>query len=218
MTPQRFADRADAGRQLAALLTHLRADEPLVLALPRGGVPVAAEVARVLGASLDVLVARKLGAPHQPEFGIGAIAEGGARVVDDDTVRMLGLTTADLNLIAAREEDELARRVRRYRGNETPLNVAGRTVVLVDDGLATGVTARAAVQALRRADVGRVVLAVPVSAPETAAKLRAEVDELVCVAQPDHFAAVGLWYEEFDQTPDEVVVDLLDAAPRVSAS
>lgn len=207
-----FKDREDAGRQLARALAPLRAEEPLVLALPRGGVVVGYQVAQALGAPLDVIVVRKLGAPFNPELGIGAIAPDGVRVLDDRTVELLGLSKAQLAAPEERERSEMERRIRRYRGDRPPPPVEGRTVVLVDDGLATGVSLRAAILALRRQGAGKIVVAVPVGAPETVERLRPEVDDLVCLLAPLGFEAVGEWYDRFDQTSDEEVVELLKRA------
>ena len=205
-----FSDRRDAGRQLAERLARYRNDEVVVLALPRGGVPVAYEVARALGAPLDVVVARKVGAPGRPELGVGAVAPGGV-VLNDEAADALGLTDDDLAPVVAREREEVERRLARYRGGGTP-DVAGKTVVLVDDGLATGVTARAAVRAVRQLGPARVVLAVPVCARETAGRLADEADAVVCVAAPGQFRSVGQWYDDFRQTSDEEVLRLLEAA------
>ncbi len=209
-----FENRTDAGRKLATRLQKYRDRSPLVIALPRGGGPVAYEVARALGAPLDVLVARKIGAPGQPEFGIGAIAQGGAMFLNDGVVRELGVTQEYLNAVTRKETAEMARRVRAYRGDRPPLDVRGRTVLLVDDGLATGVTTRAAVRALREQAPREIILAVPVCAPETALELRSEFDEVICASSPEHFRAVGLWYVDFEQTTDEEVVSLLVRADR----
>jgi putative phosphoribosyl transferase len=212
---RRFADRADAGRQLAARLGHLRGRSPVVLGLPRGGVTVGREVAAALDAPLDVIVARKLGAPTQPELAIGAIA-GGARVLRADVIAALGISSLELDRITERERaraDELERRLRHGRG---PLDVGGRVAVVVDDGLATGATALAAVRAVRQRGPERIVLAVPVAPPETVAELAREVDEVVAVQQPPDFRAVGMWYEIFAQVTDDEVEAMLDesAAPR----
>jgi putative phosphoribosyl transferase len=207
-----FADRRSAGRRLGAEVARLGLTRPLVLALPRGGVPVAYEVATALRSPLDVFVARKLGAPGHPELGVGAIAEGSDAVVVSDTARMLGLGEARVHEIAARERPELDRRVERYRAGGPPPAVAGRHVVLVDDGLATGVTAEAALRALRAAGTERLVLAVPVCAPDTAQRLAGLADDVLCVESPPSFGAVGTWYEDFRQTSDEEVVDLLARA------
>lgn len=204
-----FVDRQDAGRQLGEQLSESGLADPVVLALPRGGVPVAYEVALALDAPLDVLVARKIGAPFQPEFGVGAIAEGGATVLDERSMASLGLSEQDLQATIAEEQAELERRIQRYRGDRPPSDVAGKSAVVVDDGLATGVTARAAVQSVRVREPARVVLAVPTGAPATATAFEDLVDDVVCLITPDNFRAVGLWYQHFDQTSDETVVALL---------
>lgn len=212
-----FADRRSAGRRLAARLVSMALGDPLVLALPRGGVPVAYEVAVALHAPLDVLVARKLGAPGHRELGVGAIVEGSDTVVVSDTARLIGLSHDRVLEIAREERPELERRVARYRAGAAPPDVAGRQVVLVDDGLATGVTAEAALLALRDAGVERSVLAAPVCAPDTAQRLAGLADDVVCLALPDSFGAVGLWYEDFGQTTDDEVVRLLEAARDASS-
>ena len=205
-----FKDRTEAGRQLADRLRELRKENPIVLALPRGGVPVGYEVARALDAPLDVIIARKLGAPEQPELGIGAIAPGGVRVLNEEAIRMLGLSDAEIDTIASEAEQELARRLRRFRGDRPPPDLRGRTVLLVDDGLATGVTAKAAIRAIRKEGPRRIVFAVPVCASDTAQALAEEVDDLICLEAPPYFGAVGLWYRNFEQTPDEEVLALLE--------
>ncbi|HEX5323153.1 MAG TPA: phosphoribosyltransferase [Capsulimonadaceae bacterium] len=204
-----FKDRADAGRKLAERLRPFADQNPIVLGLPRGGVAVAHEIARALPAPLDLIVARKLGAPGQPELGIGAVAPGGVMVVDRAATELLGITSDILQEIAARELAEVDRRLLLYRGDRPPPDLADRTVILVDDGLATGVTARAAIQALRRHNPRRLVLAVPVCAPETQERLGPEVDDMVCLLVPENFRAVGIWYEDFEQLTDEQVVQLL---------
>jgi putative phosphoribosyl transferase len=211
-----FRDRGDAGRQLAALLERYRDERPVVIALPRGGVPVGFEIAQALGAPLEVLPVRKLGAPGRRELGIGAIAVGGASVLNVAAIRSLGISRAQIEQVAAEEMEELERRLRLYRGDRPMPDVRGRTVILVDDGLATGVTALAAIRAVRQMGPARIVLAAPVCAPETAAELGAEVDDVVCVNRPDDFIAVGRWYRSFDQTSDQEVVDLLDRARSAS--
>ena len=204
-----FLDRRDAGRKLARPLSRYGVEAPVVFALPRGGVPVGYEVARALGAPLDVLVARKLGAPGQPEFGIGAVAPGGVRVLNESVVARLGIPDDYLEGITARETAEVERRLRQFRGDRPEAPLAGRTAILVDDGLATGVTARAAVEALRLRNPGRIVLSAPVCAAQTAEALGPEVDDLVCLQLPPDLGAIGFWYANFDQTPDEEVIRLL---------
>jgi putative phosphoribosyl transferase len=204
-----FRDRTEGGRRLAEEVAARPLHDPVVLALPRGGVPVGVEVARRLAAPLDVIVARKVGAPTQPELGIGAIAEGGPVVVDDATLRMIGVARADFDARAEAERGELDRRVRRYRGDRPLTEVRGRDVVLVDDGLATGVTAEAALLALRARGPRRLLLAAPVAAGDTVERLATVADDVVVVATPSPFQAVGRWYDVFDQTSDDEVVALL---------
>lgn len=207
-----FVDRADAGRQLAGtLVAGIELDRPIVLALPRGGVPVAFEVANALGAPLDVWVARKLGAPGRPELAIGAIAEGGGEVIDRRMLRMLGVSADRLAAVEAAEAEELERRVRRYRGDRPRPDVAGRDVIVVDDGLATGATAEAALRSLRATEpeANRLILAVPVCPADTAARLRTVADAVVAVREEPDFYAVGLWYHDFSQVSDDEVARLL---------
>jgi len=207
-----FRDRPDAGRQLLGRLGAYRGrPDVLVLGLPRGGIPVAHEVARGLGAPLDVFLVRKLGVPGQEELAMGAIATGGVRVVNDDVVDALGIPRAAIDRVAAEEGRELERRQAEYRGDRPEPDVRGRTVILVDDGLATGSSMRAAVSALRAQAPARIVVAVPVAAPATCDELRREVDEVVCFATPDPFMAVGRFYDDFSQTTDEEVRALLAA-------
>ncbi|MEU4211018.1 alpha/beta family hydrolase [Streptomyces sp. NPDC026206] len=205
----RFDDRVDAGRRLAERLGHLRGADPVVLGLPRGGVPVAFEVARALAAPLDVILVRKLGVPYHRELGFGAIGEGGVRVIRNDIVRMSRVGEDDLAEVERAEESELARRAERFRAGQPRIPLEGRTAVVVDDGIATGATASAACQVARAQGAARVVLAVPVAPPDAAAAFREEVDELVCLSTPALFSAVGEWYRDFSQTSDEEVVELL---------
>jgi putative phosphoribosyl transferase len=210
----RFHDRDDAGRRLAARVAELDLDDPVVLALPRGGVPVAAEVARALGAPLDVILVRKLGVPSQPELAMGALGEEGVRVLDRDLVVRARVREEQLAEVERRERDELVRRARAYRGDRDPLPIAGRTVLIVDDGLATGATARAAIAVARARGAGRVVLAVPVAPPETVVALRADADEVVSVETPAAMVAIGQWYDDFSQTSDAEVVAHLEGPAR----
>ena len=207
-----FRDRSDAGRRLAERLQHLAAEDVVVLGLPRGGVPVAAEVARGLGAPLDVVLVRKLGVPVHPELAMGAIGEGGIRVLNDDVMRIYDIRDSQLARVETRERAELERRVERYRRARPMTPVAGRTAVVVDDGIATGSTARAACEVVRALGAQRVVLAVPVAARSSVAALGDVADEVVCVTMPAGLRSVGEWYLDFSQTSDEQVVDLLDAA------
>lgn len=208
-----FQDRADAGRRLASRLQQFaNVPDVVVLALPRGGVPVAYEVARALNAPLDIFMVRKLGVPWQPELAMGAIASGGTRVLNPEVVRGLGIPQEIIERVAEREQMELEAREWRYRGDRPPLDVRDKTVILVDDGLATGSTMRAAALALRNKQAKRVIIAVPVAPPQTCQELRDEGYEVVCAATPEPFLAVGQWYREFSQTTDEEVRELLDRA------
>ena len=209
----RFLNRTDAGRQLATQLSRYAGrSDVLVLGLPRGGVPVAFEIATALDAPLDVFVVRKLGLPGHEEFGIGAIASGGVRVVDDSVLRAYGVDEETLDRITERERRELERRERLYRDDRPFPSAADRVVILVDDGLATGSTMRAAVSALRAEGPREIVVAVPVGAPETCVAMAKLADEVECLATPEPFYAVGLWYEDFEQTDDDEVHDLLERA------
>jgi putative phosphoribosyl transferase len=208
-----FRNRTDAGRQLAAeLRAYANRPDVVVLGLPRGGVPVAFEVARALHAPLDVFLVRKLGVPGHEELAMGAIASGGVRVLNEEVVRALHIPEETIDAVAAEEQQELERRERTYRGDRPPADVRGRTVILVDDGLATGSTMRAAVAALRRQGPARIVVAVPVGAVDTCEELSAEADEAVCLRTPDPFYAVGIWYGSFSQTTDEEVREYLERA------
>lgn len=212
----RFADRTDAGRRLGKRLAAMDLPDPVVLALPRGGVPVGYEVAMALNAPLDVVVARKLGAPFQPELGVGAIAEGGVLVLEDATLEGLGLSRADMDDTVVQERAELERRVRHYRVDRQLPSTAGRSVVVVDDGLATGVTARAALRSLRRREPAQLILAVPVGPPDAHRMMAGDADAVICLEQPDRLAAVGQWYDDFRQTDDDTVLQLLARARRGS--
>jgi putative phosphoribosyl transferase len=215
-----FADRSDAGRLLAREVAALKLADPVVLALPRGGVPVAAEVVATLHAPLDLLLVRKIGAPGNRELAVAAVAEGGQGevVLDRETMEMTGATRAYVDREAQAELQEIARRRRVYVRGRPPVAVEGKSAVVVDDGIATGTTVRAALQALRARRPARLVLAVPVAPPDVVAMLRSDVDDLVCLAQPDWFHAVGVHYADFHQVSDEEVVAVLDAARAASRS
>lgn len=211
-----FADRTDAGRRLAAALVHLRDRHPVVLALPRGGVPVGFEVAKVLAAPLDILLVRKIGAPFQPELAAAAIVDGAEPVLvrNEEVIRAYGIDEEWIEAEAARQLAEIERRRRLYCGDRAPVSLRGRTAILVDDGIATGTTVRAALRALARLAPARRVLAVPVAPPDTVASLAHEADEIVALKQPEWMGAVGQFYRDFTQTEDEEVVRLLAEAAR----
>jgi putative phosphoribosyl transferase len=214
-----FPDRTVAGRRLAARLGHLRGKDVVVLGLPRGGVPVASEVAASLGAPLDVLVVRKLGVPFQRELAMGAIGEDGVRVLNDDVLRLVNVSDTDLAATEANERRELERRSKRFRGDRPRVSLKGKTAVIVDDGIATGATARAACEVARAQGAEHIVLAVPVAPPDTVRSLSRVTDEVVVVEQPAWLSSIGQWYDDFRQTSDEEVVALLDeAAARQVAS
>jgi putative phosphoribosyl transferase len=213
-----FDDRSDAGRRLGQMLTHLRGADVVVVGLPRGGIPVAYEVARALDAPLDAIVVRKVGVPFQPELGMGAIAEGGVRIVNDEVVRLAGVSPQEFAAVEARERAELDRRAKLFRGDAHQVPLEGRTVVVVDDGLATGSTASAACQVVRLQGAARVVLAVPVAPPQTLGKLARDADEVVCLEMPEWFFAIGVHYADFSQTSDDEVRDLLERAATESAA
>jgi len=213
-----FRDRRHAGQALARMLTaYANRSDVIVLALPRGGVPVGFEVAEALHVTLDVFIVRKLGVPGHEEYAMGALASGGVRVLNRNVVRMLDIPDADVETVTQSEQRELERRERLYRGDKPPPDVRGRTVLLVDDGLATGSTMLAAVKALHEQQPARIVVAVPTAAAETCEDLRRAADEVVCATTPAPFRAVGLWYEDFSQTSDEEVRELLTRARRDAA-
>jgi len=209
-----FQDRIDAGRKLGDSLARFRSAGAVVLGLPRGGVIVAAEVARALGAPLDIVVVRKIGSPQQPELAIGAVVSGGQAFIDHDLVRRLDVSHDYLQAETRRQLDEISRREILYRGGKPGLTVAGKTAIVVDDGVATGATTRIALRAVRAMSPSWLVLAVPVGAPETLESLAAEADEVVALEAPRDFRAVGQWYADFEQTPDEEVVRVLQETQR----
>jgi predicted phosphoribosyltransferase len=208
----RFADRRDAGRQLAVQLLSLASEHPVVVALPRGGVPVACEVATALHAPLEIVAVRKLGAPHNPEYGIGAIVEDGTRIFDPEALAALAIDGGMLESIVARASEELHRRVVAYRGGRPPMRLRDRTVVVIDDGVATGVTDTAAIRAIRRQRPRRLILAVPVCASDSVARMRKEADEMICLIAPPQLRGVSQWYRDFSQIHDQEVIAALGAA------
>jgi putative phosphoribosyl transferase len=212
VSQRRYANRREAGRLLASRLASLRTRSPIVLALPRGGVPVGAEIARALGAPLDVIVVRKLGVPFQPELGMGAVGEGGVRVVDEEIVAATHVTPGEFATVEERERVEVERRSRRYRGGRPMVSIEGQTVVVVDDGIATGGTVRAALKVARAHGAREVVLAVPVAPPDTLRALASDADDIVVLGTPQPFFGVGQWYEDFRQTSDDEVIALLQGA------
>jgi putative phosphoribosyl transferase len=217
--PALFQDRADAGRALARKLLRFKdRSDLLVLALPRGGVPVAHEVALALHATLDIFVVRKLGVPGHEELAFGAIATGGIRVLNQGIINELNLPNEQIEIVVRREQEELTRREAAYRGNRPALDFSGKTVILVDDGLATGASMMAAARALRQKSPARIVVAVPVAAPAVCDEFRLEVDEVVCATTPRPFYAVGVWYENFNQTTDNEVRRLLEQSARQHVS
>lgn len=207
-----FADRTDAGRRLARRLEYLRGKDVVVLGLPRGGVPVASEVAAALDAPLDLIMVRKLGVPQQPELAMGAIGEGGVRVLNEDVLRVVQVKPDDLAAVEEHQLRELERASRRFRGDRPPVSLSGKIAVVIDDGIATGATARAACQIARAHGAERVVLGVPVAPPETVQALAEVADEVVCVEQPRWLSSIGQWYDDFRQTPDQQVIALLEEA------
>lgn len=212
--PSPLPDRRTAGEQLAERLLHYRSEEPVVLALPRGGVPVGYEIARRLGAPLDVLIVRKVGAPSNPEYGLGAVVEGGSRYLDEPRIRAAGFTVRALGPTIAREIEEVDRRAREYRKGRAPIDVKDRTVIIVDDGVATGGTVIAALRATRARAPRRVVLALGVAPADTVENLRSEADDLVVLLVPEVFFAVGEWYHRFSQVSDEEVRELLEGSRK----
>lgn len=218
MEERTYQDRADAGRRLAEELAQRDLGDPVVLGLPRGGVPVARQVAERLEAPLDVVVVRKIGAPRNPEYALGAIGEGDVEVLDEDAMSQLGVDRTDLEQTIDEERNELQRRLDRYRGERRGVDVAGRTVVLVDDGVATGRTAAAAAQVLKARGADRVILAVPVGPPQSVEELRDRFDEVLVLQTPRGFRAVGAWYREFGQTSDQEVVRHLEEYGHTVAS
>ncbi|MER3438931.1 MAG: phosphoribosyl transferase [Chloroflexota bacterium] len=214
----RYRDRADAGKQLATALATRKNGDLLVLAIPRGGVPVAAEVARSLGAELDIIVARKLGAPFEPELALGAVTADGTLFLNHDVIKDLGITDELLNAIIAREREEARHREEQLRGSRPPASVAGRTVILVDDGLATGATMRAAAQSVRKRQPRKLIVAVPVGSRDACEALRQDADDVVCLMTPDPFWAVGLYYADFSPVSDEEVSTILASFPARSSA
>jgi len=209
-----FKDRQDAGRQLAEKLMKFKDETPIIIALPRGGVVTGYEVSKMLNAPLDVLISRKIGAPFQPELGIGAIAPNNVRTLNLEAIKFLGISKDQIEEIIKRETIEMQRRLKLYRKNSPDLNLNEKTVILVDDGLATGVTAEAAIMSIRQMTPEKIIFAVPVSPPDTADKFREEVDEFICLHEPDDFYAVSAYYDDFSQVTDEEVILLLNLAKK----
>lgn len=207
-----YKDREDAGRKLAQELDVYKDENPIIIALPRGGVTIGYEVAKMLNARLDVMVVRKIGAPSQPEFGIGAIAPNEILILNTEAISYLRTSKIEIEQIIEQETAEMQRRINLYRGDKPPLDLSEKTVILVDDGLATGVSAKAAILSIKQMNPKKIILAVPVSSPDTADKFRKEVDELVCLHEPVGFYAVGAYYDNFDQVTDEEVINLLETS------
>jgi putative phosphoribosyl transferase len=214
MAMRRFKDREQAGRKLAEALASYRTERPIVLALPRGGVPVGYEIARELAAPLDVWVVRKVGVPFRPELGMGAVSEGGEIYLNRDIVEYAGLSEEELALACERKLREVEERVRIFRGGRPAPSLRDRTVILVDDGIATGGTTRAAIRAVRAQRPSKLILAVPVASPDVVRALADEVDRVVCLLTPEDLYAIGMWYDDFTQVPDEAVIALLQRARR----
>lgn len=211
-----FENRADAGKKLALELYKYRDENPVILCLPRGGVPIGFEISEVLHAPLDVLIVRKIGLSSNPEFGIGAIAEQGVKVLDQTTIALLGIDEKEIKTTLELEEIELKRRVKEYRGGNPLPNLKGKLVILVDDGMATGMTAKAAIEAVKKLNPKKVILASPVCAKDTAEGLKSRVDKVVCLSSPYEFSAVALWYRNFEQLSDEEVIRLLNRSQRLT--
>jgi putative phosphoribosyl transferase len=208
--PALFEDRREAGRELADRLACFKPERPIILALPRGGVTVAFEIASALSAPLEVIVTRKIGLPQNPEFGIGAIGEAGVLLLDEPVIKLTGLPSDELEQVVKSEEKELQRRVALYRENRPLPDLCDRTVIIVDDGLATGVTAKAAIQVVKKLQAGKIIFAAPICSYETAHDLSDRVDDVVCLASPVEMMAIGIWYRDFEQVSDEEVLDLLE--------
>ena len=210
-----FKDRSDAGRQLAAVLASYKDQQPVILALPRGGVPVAAEVAAALKAPLDLILVRKIGVPFQPELAMGAVVDGGAPIIvrNEDVIRLAGIEEAEFKVICDSELAEIERRRQRYLGSRERVHVAGRTAIVIDDGVATGATTRAALRATRMRNPKKLILAVPVAPTESLAELRSDADEIICLEDYEFFGAIGAYYADFNQVADEEVIELLRRFP-----
>ncbi len=210
-----FKDRSDAGRQLAAALASYKDQQPVILALPRGGVPVAAEVAAALKAPLDLILVRKIGVPFQPELAMGAVVDGGAPIIvrNEDVIRLAGIEEAEFKVICDSELAEIERRRQRYLGSRERVDVAGRTAIVIDDGVATGATTRAALRATRMRNPKKLILAVPVAPTESLAELRSDADEVICLEDYEFFGAIGAYYADFNQVADEEVIELLRRFP-----
>lgn len=209
-----YKDRYDAGQKLAESLYQFKNENPIILALPRGGVIIGYEIAKTLNAPLDVFIARKIGAPFYPELGIGAIAPNNVQIINKELINSLNIPASEIEKVIERETIELNRRIKLYRGNLPPLNLENKTVIIVDDGLATGITAKASVLSVKKSNPKKIILAVPVSPPDTANEFRKEVDVFICLHEPPEFYAVGAYYLDFNQVSDNEVLDLLNKTKR----